>query len=193
MNGTRRPSTPPQHVASCVFCRRALCTAGKNRKYLRCRICKYNVRREGIIKNYVMNEHLADCLGCRHRMSIQRNKENIISFYCEHCKLAVRHFYRRIPPVLDKELYNLIEAVVPKNLYWEIREAVCTDVLIAVLKTRRAKNGYGLMPNELRFNPEKIQPIIKKVSKFHNEKYKNYSLDHPLTEDGFTFLDILEG
>ena len=179
----RRPSAPVEHVASCAACRRALVTGGNSRQYLRCLNCKMLVARTGQSRTYARWQHLASCVTCKGSMTGQSCKGALIAFYCTRCKIGARREYKRGAPVLDRQLFPFIESLVPKDVPPEVRQEACSDILLALLKTRRAKNGHGLMPAQL--TREKVRSFVQLARRRLDYRFRQISIDEgefPLTE-----------
>lgn len=183
----RRYVTPAEHVASCARCRRALVTAGNKREYLRCITCKYLVARVGVTGIYTPQQHRASCVTCCGRMTRRSNRGRLLGFYCPRCKQSVQHAYQRSVVFSTEDLPALIETYVPKELWGPIRAEVCADILIALLKTRRAKNGYGLKVREL--SPEVVRRYVKSTWRNQPGRLRHISLD----EGEFPYRERLVG
>lgn len=178
----RRLVTPPRHFASCVHCHRALVLAGGGREYLRCPSCGFLVRFEGRVKTYAPQRHLASCVGCRGRMT-QTGRGPGRGFYCTRCRWAAQATYSHRPPVTDRQLAAYVGAFVSRDLPREIREEVCLEILLAILKTRRAKNGYGLTP--ARLTREVVRRFVQEAWRRRHYQHKQISIhdgEFPLSE-----------
>lgn len=178
----KRTIAPAEHVASCFGCRRVLVTGGNARQYLRCLDCNYLVKREGVKEGRQQRGHMASCVGCRRPM--WNNRDGQPFFYCPRCHWAASARCGRQPIVSDERLPAFVQTFVPRDLPQEIRQEVETEILLALLKTRRAGNGYGLTPK--RMNAEIVRRFIKKAWRSRDYQYKHVPLDdggeYPLIE-----------
>lgn len=173
-----RSTKPAEHVASCLNCHRNLVTAGKSRQYLRCLDCGYLVKREGVKEARRPRQHLASCVGCR-----QPFINSPTFFYCPRCHWAASVSCKRQRPLSDECLPAFVSAYVPRDLPREIREEVEVEIVLALLKTRRAGNGYGLTTK--RMSPDVVQQFVKKA--WRNRRYQHWELsiddsEHSLAE-----------
>jgi len=171
-----------EFVASCLACRRNLVTGGNSRKYLRCVSCGYLVKREGIKEGRVARQYLASCVSCRRPMTRSGYRDRVF-FYCSRCHSAASAHCIRPPQLYDARLPQFVSAFVPRTLPSDIRQEVETEILLAILKTRRAGNGYGLTPKRL--NSEVVQRFVKQAWRGHRYQHWEVSLDdseHSLAE-----------
>ncbi len=187
----RRTSRPAEHVASCIQCRRSLVTGGSSRQYLRCIMCRYLVRREGVKEARQPREHLASCVGCKRPMTNSGYRGRPF-FYCARCHWAASAHCSHQPQINDDRLPAFVQAYVPRDLPWEIRNEVETEILLAILKTRRAKNGHGLTPK--RMSREIVVRFVKKAWRGRDYQYKHVSLDAPIAgTDRLTLGETIAG
>lgn len=182
--GRRRISRPYQQVASCWQCRRGLVTAGNRNQYLLCPVCRELIAREGVKAPRRQRAHLASCVGCRRPMhNHTQQRDGAPYFYCSRCKWAAYAYCRRQPVVAETRLLAFVESWVPRDMHREIREEVVTDIVLALLKRRRAGNGYGLSTSGL--GPNVVRSYIKAAWRRRGYQHKQISIhdgEFPLSE-----------
>jgi len=104
-------------------------------------------------------------------------------FYCLRCKWAAYAHCRRQPAISEARLLAFVESQVPRDMHREVREEVVADILLALLKPRRAKNGYGLFTSKM--SPEVVRRFIKEAWKRRGYLHKQISIhegEFPLSE-----------
>lgn len=181
-SGPRRLISPPEILAGCVACHRNLVISGRSREYLRCLGCDYHVRREGVIQERQPRQHRASCAQCRRPM-LNGQSRGIRSFYCRRCQWAAQAHCTRQPSVRDGRLAAFVESYVPATLPREIRDEVVAEILIALLKSRRAGGGYGL--RSVHMSTEVVREFIQAAWRRRHHEHKQISIfdgEFPLSE-----------
>lgn len=183
LNAKHRFIEQAQHLADCLKCHRALVKTGSRRPYLRCVNCKTCIARKGQSKIIKKTAHLASCVECKSRMCINRTRGRAHFFYCVKCKISTNRTFTKPVRFNEQHLLPLIDAWLPKSLYGELRDEVRADILLALLKTRRAKGGYGF--NTTKLNSQAVNQFVRKARKRLGYDHKQVSLfagEYPLIE-----------
>ena len=183
-SGPRRFSKPPQHLGCCADCRRGLVINGNRCQYLFCPRCKVLTAREGVKAPRTARAHLASCVECRRPMhNHMQHRDGSRYYYCRHCGWAAYAHCTRAPGVPEQRLLAFVESYVPRDMHREIREEVVADILLALLKPRRAKNGYGLSTGKM--SPEVVRKFIRAAWRRRDHEFKQISIhegEWPLIE-----------
>jgi hypothetical protein len=82
-----------------------------------------------------------------------------------------------------ESLSEQIERVVPKTLPAEVRDEVCQELALRLLTRDISISGLA----------KATQDYVRKFYSDYQSKFGPISIDAPLTEDGLTLADVLEG
>jgi len=101
-----------------------------------------------------------------------------------HRKRLASDYWQRIVKWRTREhdFSALIEAAVPKQLPYEVRDEVCQELALELLTGNVKHSDIQIA----------AKSFIKRFFKEYQNKFGDLSLDAPITEDGFTLGDLLD-